>query len=325
MQSALVVGAGIAGLTAARALRERGVAVTVLDKGRGVGGRLATRRLGESVMDHGAQFFTVRNPVFEAWVREWEAAGVVQEWCRGFADAEGRVGADGHPRYGGVGGMTTLAKHLAGGLRVQTGMRVAAIRRRSRGWVAWAEGVAYAADALVLTPPVPQTLAILDAGDVELPPDIRDALDTVAYDLCLAVLAVLDGPSGIPAPGAVQIGEEPVVWVADNQQKGISPRACGLTLHGGPEFSRYFERWDDGTIATALLAAAGKWVGAPVQTAQVQRWRYAQPIFPLPDPCLFVDGPPLVFAGDAFGGPRVEGAALSGLAAAERIAAALGV
>ena len=46
----IVIGAGIAGLLAARQLAEAGRDVTVLDKGRGVGGRLATRRIGEATI-----------------------------------------------------------------------------------------------------------------------------------------------------------------------------------------------------------------------------------------------------------------------------------
>ena len=97
----LIIGAGIAGLLAARTLQERGLQVTVLDKGRGVGGRMATRRIGSAVFDHGAQFFTARDPRFQALVNSWLAAEVAAEWCRGFAGPEGVRQDDGHPRYRG--------------------------------------------------------------------------------------------------------------------------------------------------------------------------------------------------------------------------------
>ena len=81
----VIVGAGLAGLTAAGAL----VAdhdVVLLDKGRSPGGRLATRRIGGAVFDHGAQFFTVRSDEFGRRVDRWRRDGVVAEWCRGFGD-----------------------------------------------------------------------------------------------------------------------------------------------------------------------------------------------------------------------------------------------
>jgi len=49
-----VIGAGMTGLTAAGVLQARGWAVVLLDKGRAVGGRMATRRIGESRLDPAA-------------------------------------------------------------------------------------------------------------------------------------------------------------------------------------------------------------------------------------------------------------------------------
>ena len=95
----VIVGAGIAGLLAAQTLKRAGKDVLVVDKGRGVGGRMATRRVGAGVIDHGAQFFTVRSERFGALVAEWQAAGLVTEWTHGFADAERQWKNDGYPRH----------------------------------------------------------------------------------------------------------------------------------------------------------------------------------------------------------------------------------
>ena len=76
----VVVGAGLAGLIAARTLVAEGHSVTVVDKGRSVGGRLATRRIAGATVDHGAQFFTVRDPEFADIVSRWVDADVVHEW-----------------------------------------------------------------------------------------------------------------------------------------------------------------------------------------------------------------------------------------------------
>ena len=122
-KSCIVVGAGISGLLAASALQREGWDVTVLDKGRGVGGRMATRRVGEGTFDHGAQFFTVRGERFAGLVEGWLGAGVATEWTRGFADAYGRPNEDGHPRYRGAEGMTSIPKYISRGLDVRTGER----------------------------------------------------------------------------------------------------------------------------------------------------------------------------------------------------------
>ena len=119
-RTCLVIGAGISGLLAAGTLQRDGWDVTVLDKGRGVGGRMATRRVGGGTFDHGAQFFTVRSEPFTAFVDDLLAEGVAYEWCRGF-EVE-----DGFPRYAIRGGMDQLAAHLAGrlgGAEVRAGRR----------------------------------------------------------------------------------------------------------------------------------------------------------------------------------------------------------
>jgi len=201
--------------------------------------------------------------------------------------------------------------------------RATAARRRDRGWeVACEDGRLVAADALVLAPPVPQTLALLDAGGCVLPAPVRAVLAAVAYDPCLAVLAVLDGPSRIPPPGGLEAGalDPRLLWIADNHQKGVSPATVTLTLHATPECSRRLWGAANDAVAGELLAAAGEWVGAAVVTAQVHRWRYARPTAVHSAPRLGREVcPPLAFAGDGFAGARVEGAYLSGRIAAEAI------
>ncbi len=315
----LVVGAGMGGLTAARLLVDDGHDVVVVDKGRGVGGRLATRRIGGAVLDHGAQFFTAPDQSFAARVEGWRDAGVVEPWFSSRLEPDGTVVPDGHPRYRGATGMTAIAKHLAAALPdVRVGCRLTAVAVDGDGWRAEVEGgVAMTADAVVLTPPVPQTLDLLAAGDVALDPVDAAALGRVRYEPCVAVLAVLDRPSGLPEPGAVRPAGEPVDWAADNQRKGISP-VPAVTVHLGPLASATaWDRPDDEIVADAL-AAVPLDAEAEVVDAQVQRWRYARPSLLHPEPALRLgELPPAVCCGDAFRAARVEGAALSGLAAAD--------
>jgi renalase len=311
---------------AARTLQSRGVRVVVFDKGRGVGGRLATRWVQaeadeKAYFDHGAQFFTVRDPRFQTLVDKWLTAGIVREWSRGFAGLEGTPNEDGHPRYCGTSGMNAMARHLADGLDVRVKTPVVQLQCENAQWqITLESGDELHADALILTPPVPQSLALVESGGIPLPNDVRAALEQIAYDPCFAVLAVLDAPTRLPQPGALQLRQEPIAWIADNHRKGISPDAFTVTIHAGPKFTR--EYWDAAheVIAQKLLHAAREWLRAPVKSWQVHRWRYSQPTVIHPEPCLLVnDSAPLAFAGDAFGAPRVEGAALSGLAAAEAI------
>jgi renalase len=320
----LIIGAGMAGLAAAHELRARGRESLVIDKGRGVGGRLATRWSDtpegvRAVYDHGAQFFTVRSQIFRERVESWQRAGLVSEWARGFADGTGSPHADGHPRYVARGGMNALARDMAASLPVRLNSQVGSISWRN-GWeVALTSGETISAASLILTPPVPQSLALLDAGGTVLPTTTRQELERIDYDPCFAVLVELESASRLPEPGALQLRSEPLAWIGDNTRKGVSPDSFTVTIHAGPDFTREF--WDapHELVAAKLLDAARQWLG-PVRRWQVHRWRYSQPIEPHPHACLRVDTPgPLVFAGDAFGEPRVEGAFLSGVAAASTL------
>ncbi len=313
----LVVGAGVAGLAAARLLESYSRFVTVVDKGRSVGGRLATRRIDEARLDHGAQFFTQRGPEMQSLVEELLDEEVATEWCRGFGGTD-----DGHPRYVVPGGMTGLAKFLAEALEdVRCGVEVRSVTQRDRGWTVEWDGGSVQAGAVLLTSPVPQSLALMDAGGVQLDPGVRSGLEAVEYDPTIALLVLLDRPSAVPAPGGVQLTEGPFSWVADNMAKGVSEFPA-LTLHCDPVTSQALWGAEPQEVLDELLPAASEWFGeAEVLEAQVKTWRYAIPTTTWPEPyCTAVDGDwPLVLAGDAFDGPKVEGAYRSGMAAGVRL------
>jgi predicted NAD/FAD-dependent oxidoreductase len=309
-----VIGAGLSGLVAARSLASRGHSVIVLDKGRGVGGRLATRRIGEAVFDHGAQFFTVRDPKFQALVDGWLAADVVRVWCHGFGAEQ-----DGFPRYVGSAGMTSIAKHLAMGLDVRTSALVfSVLPAATGGWTTTLDtGEAFDSDAVILTAPIPQSFGFAFTGGVEFPEELR----TIDYDRTLGLLVALDGSPAIPSPGALQNPDGVFSFVGDNQAKGISP-VPAVTFHANPQWSA--EHWDTphNEAEELLRSAAAAYLGnASILASNFKRWRFATPQRNWPDRFWSNDAGNMVVAGDAFAGPRVEGAALSGLAAADAVLA----
>jgi hypothetical protein len=301
----LIVGAGVAGLAAAAHLQQMGQDVLVIEKGRGVGGRLATRRIGQATFDHGAQFITARTPRFVATLEKWAAADVVEKWYQNPAGD--------HPRWRGKPAMTALAKYLARDVRVLLEKRVVELRHHRAGWaVRLNSRETVLAQAVVLTAPVPQSLALLDAGGVHLSPILRTHLESLVYERCLAVMAVLDGPTQIGPPGGLVPSDGPIAWMADNQLKGISATPA-VTIQATAAFS--LDHWDADRQESGqvLLRAAAPWLGSAVVEFQVHGWRYSKPIAVEPSLCLTLNRqPPLLIAGDAFAGSRVEGAMLSG-------------
>jgi renalase len=328
MNSVLIIGAGLSGLAAARTLTSQGISVTLLDKGRAVGGRLTTRSFriegfGEAIGDRGAQYFTARDDDFKRVVDDWLNAGVVKEWAS--SDAKNSSS----PRYVGTQGMVGIARYLAEGLDVRVDQKVVAVRAHEGGWTATTEDdMNVSADALLVTAPVPQSLALLSASGVALPNDARKALEKIKYEPCIALMALLAGDSMLTSESAVLKGNT-LKWIADNKRKGISALPV-MTLHAAAEFSE--ANWDksDAEIAEAMLEVAKPFLGAQVLMVKVHRWRYSQPSVVHAAPMLAVgvgndgngnnDGQSrLVFAGDAFVDGRLEGAYLSGVAAAQAL------
>ena len=329
----LVIGAGLAGLACARRLQQRGHQVTLVDKGRSAGGRLATRRMGVSPFDTGAQFISVRDADFAAIL---QSAGA-EVWCAGFPDLGHENATDGHPRYRMPGGMNRLAKHLAQGLELRDQHTVTAMQVVSDRWqvtctpgdvvragsVPTGPDMIIQADAVVLTAPAPQAVVLLDQQGFAVPEAVR----AVRYAPCLCLL--LDYPTA-PAPllsgvGAYRIVDDPAIgWIASQRAKGLRSTGDGIVVHATRTWSEAHYAWTDDRIraalepsALAVLARAG--VQGLLQAVELKKWKYSLPLVTVPEATVRIAAPlPLLLAGDAFGDrPRVEGAWLSGIAAAD--------
>lgn len=325
----LIVGAGMSGLMAAQTLRQRGYSVQLIEGGRSVGGRLATRRVGSGgLADHGAQFFTVRSDTLRGYVDRWLGQDLVYVWGMGWSDGSvKRTAGDGHARYACRGGMNALAKHLARDLEVCVNRLVTKIEYNESGWTLEdSAGDIYQAWGLVMTPPVPEALALLTKNGIYLQEDDQKALQRIRFGPCLCGIHEIDGEVELPAPGAVQNFQANVYWVADNRAKGISQTAI-VTSHANANYSR--QNWDapEADILRELESAVQPHLkeGARIVRTQLKKWRYSVPLTTHAHECLLANNlPPLVFAGDAFGGRgRVEGAFLSGIAAGNVLADAL--
>lgn len=313
----VVIGAGMAGLVAAHTLQvesDGDINVVVVDKGRSPGGRMATRRIGAATFDHGAQFFTVRTPAFRRRVDDWSARGLVRVWNHGFADD------DGHPRYVAPGGMTSLAKDMASGLTVECSTMAFTTRRSADGsrspWeVVIDDGTVRPADHVIVTTPLAQAFGLLADSDLAL--DIE--VFRIDYDRTICLLAVLDRPGRVAASGGEQPTDGVFSFIGDNMSKGVSA-VPAITFHANPTWSE--THWDDDieSLGTVLGAAAQPWLGdASIVDRQVKKWRFATPRTISPDPCWTSPDRSVVLAGDAFAGPRIEGAHNSGLAAAHAL------
>ena len=310
----------------------------VVDAARGVGGRMAAVTLGRATFDSGAQFISVRSPELARLMAEWIDAGVATLWAHGFTDGLTGDGSlvgkpdgedtrdhmparDGHPRYRGVPAMDAIPRYLARGLDVRLGVTVHAVGPHPEGgWLIDADaGRFYRADSVILTPPVPQSLAMLRSGRTPIDDPDRTTLESIEYAACLALLGVSEGPVDLPRPGALRRPTPAIDWIADNQMKGVSNTGPAITIHCAEAFSAQHFARDDAEVVRQVIFELEGILPLRFSAWRLDRWRYSRPVNAL-QTGAFTAGMPagLVVAGDALSGARVEGAVLSGIAAARK-------
>lgn len=322
-----IIGAGLSGLACAGALGDRGFDVRVFDKGRSPGGRTSTRRAGiggaEVGFDHGAQYFTVRDPELASLVARWEKAGVAKRWEGQIVSIENSgtfEPSSMKTRFVGTPSMSALCKHLAADQDVRCGVTVGRIARCRRGVeLLNLHGSSLGAyDYVVCSAPPAQTESLLG----EVAPELAARAATVRMKPCWAVMAAFDLPVDVPFDGAfINLG--PLSWIARNSSKpGRTQASDRWVLHASADWSTDQLEETPETVTQPLLDACFEAIGrsprAPI-FAQAHRWQYALADNPLEAGCLFDASTGLAVCGDWTNGNRIEGALLSGLAAAQQI------
>lgn len=303
--SVAIIGAGMAGIACARALADAGHAPVVFDKGRGIGGRMATRRAGDGLQfDHGAQYVTARGPAFAAVLHGLARTGAAARW-----------GAAG--RHVGLPGMTGMVRTLASGLEVRQGVEVCALRPEGAGWrLDWPGGGAVFA-RVVLAVPAPQAVALLPDGH-----DLAAAVGAARYDPCLTLMAAFPGGSPAPFEAAADDGHA-LSWIAlDSAKPGRAGPLTAWVAQAAPDWSVRHLELDRDAIAASMLPLLCARIGADPGTAlhvAAHRWRYARVARAAGVPFLRDGGGRLYAGGDWCLGPRIEAAWASGTAIAADI------
>jgi predicted NAD/FAD-dependent oxidoreductase len=307
-----VIGGGMAGLACATVLTRSGASVTVLDKGRGPGGRMAARRVeiaGETVsFDHGAQYFTARDPAFRRVVAEWKAAGVVARWP-----------AAGEEAWVGTPGMNGPVRAMAQPLDVRWGVRAEALSRDGEAWRVTSDNGIFSAAKVLLAVPAEQAAALL----ADAAPDFAALAGSVISAPCWAVMAGFSGRLPIAAD-TFRSDAGPVSWAARNSAKPGRGGAETWVIHASPARSRDIVDWPKAQVAEALLADffAATGIDAVVpEHCDAHRWLYAQPRALPGEGAHFDAALGIGIAGDWLHSPRVEGAFFSGRALAAQVLA----
>lgn len=323
----LIIGAGVSGLTAAKTLSDQGMKVTLLDKGRGVGGRVATRWMGErdhvlGRWDHGAQFATFRSESLIKQLRAWNAWDVLEPWIPSYSDPE-------LPRYRSITGMNSFPKAMAKGLNIHRGCRITRLENTEGQWKLYMDSEEpILGSHLLCTLPVPQFTDLLEASPLSITAHEHTTLKQVVYERTLTLLAELDGPSGLEGNGYVRASSSGILeTLIDQHQKSISA-AHTLVANAKPAFSMEWYDRDRTSAASVIRAAVQEKICSQIISVQIHGWKFAKAVQRISKPYMSLENK-CILAGDGFEAgdqdvasdlhPRIESAMLSGRAAARHL------
>jgi hypothetical protein len=341
-----IIGAGIAGVTAGQTLQQAGYRVVVVEKSRGVGGRMATRRLHNTRADHGTCYLSPQGAPFRALLTHLSQRGIIQPWTnRVYELVDGTLQAPPEhrrtSRYVAPEGMNAIAKYLATGLDIRFKQRAIGLEQTThQSWkllleesgpdlAPGSEGT-LEATAVLITVPAPQAVALLaPLAERDGMKELLASLGQVEFLPCIAVMA-----GYTEAQEQAWIGQYPdiraiaptnhpdLAWLGLDSSKRTGTAPPLFVMQSTAAFAQAaLDTPELQPVGQSLLQSAADlllpWLASPLWM-QVHRWRYAFASQPWEAPYLAAHTAlPLVCAGDWCGGNRVENALHSGLEAAD--------
>jgi len=319
-----IIGAGLSGLTAAHAL-EDSFNVTLFDKSRGVGGRMSTRYAGDYEFDHGAQFFTVRDPRFQATVLSAVEQGLAAPWKGRALYQKGteRVADTGGDRFVAVPRMNSWAKAMAEGLDISLGARVSHLSKANGQWMLdFEDGQSEGGfDHVISAVPSMQAIDLLPESFSGM-----EQIKATQMDACFALMIGFDGEHNF-GWDSLRVNNDVNAWLAVNSDKPSRNKALTtLMVHSAPEWSNTHADADRDWVQAQMESSASKLCGLDVSKAPhrvLHRWLYSSVSASPQQSTLYDPALGLAACGDWCLGGRVEGAYLSGLAAADIIKTSL--
>lgn len=343
-----IIGAGISGLSCATALQKAGYQVTLFEKSRGVSGRLSTRVNPGWQCDHGAQYFTARDPIFAAEVERWLKADVARLWqprLKVFDGVSFTAKTDqadqteqtesNHLRYVGYPRNHTPARWLAESLQVLTETTIRQIEKAGDQWQLYSKEHGLQAgkfDRLILTIPAPQARLLLEA----VPSPLLDLCQSVTMRPCIALMINLKRGLDCDFDGLF-INNNLLSWAARDSNKpgrlthaSFEDKSETWVLHAGSDWSLSNIDAPIAGIELQMLEAFKKILESNSTAASGQlddamheytlhRWRYAD-CAEFSESVYGWDADQNIgLCGDWLNGGKVQGAWLSGYYLAQRL------
>lgn len=321
-----IIGAGLGGSICGRVLSDHGQQVQLFEKSHRASGRASSRVLDAAcAVDHGAQYFTIRDATLERYLASWTEEGLVASWDGKLVsiDSPGDFKAVAEQkRFVGVPTMENLGQHLSRDLQVTCDCEVAQVERLGSQYLLRdRQGGERGMFDVVLWNCPPQQVARLAPEECSW----RSRLDCVEMVPCWAVMLKLEQRWSLPWDGAF-VNQGQLSWLArDSSKPGRAPIESWV-LHSTGEWAAENLEASKEDVVAGLIEEAQRIAGRELPGclfARAHRWLYARPKASLPEACLWDEDRSLGACGDWCGGPRVEGALKSGIAMAGRVLGSL--
>ena len=307
-----VIGAGIAGLWTCKKLRRAGFEVALIDKSRGLGGRMATRRAGTLQFDHGAQFFTASKPAFLGLVSDLVADDLCAKW---FGD-----------RYVATPRMSAIGRGLLDNEEdLYLNQQVRRIQREANGWFIKFEQAGHDIIGnghiknIVVAVPAPQAIDIIGTEYSAF-----EKLKNVQYAPCWTLILALEKPLQMDDVYMEFPDGHALRSISQNSSKPGRGEVAGLrtiVVHASQDWSIQNLEHDKETVQDTLLSIVSDTFDfqTPPHYISAHRWRFAEVTQAAKVPFLWDSKIGLGACGDWCTGPRIELAFESGNALANEI------
>ena len=303
----VIIGSGIAGLSCGIGLAAGNIDATILDKGRNIGGRVATRVTSAGFeFDHGAQYIKAKDENFHRVIQEARRDLVLSQWEDGSLDR----------RFVGTPRMNSFPAKLGEGLNIHQAVNVERINRDKEFWSIYTDVDVLRARNVVITIPAPQIPSLIG-----LDHPLSERLSIVKMSPCITLMVAFRGAYRCDLHN-ISKNAGNLAWIANNSSKPGRTRADCWVAQASPSWSE--DRIDAPTeeIEKSLLSMLGEEIGVQPEEAvysEVHRWKYANVTDPLGESCLKDSTNSLFLGGDWCLGQKVEAAWKSGEAIANEI------
>ncbi len=313
-QKIAIIGAGMAGLSAAHALRQAGLPLQLFDKSRGSGGRLSSKRSEIGALDLGTPGFLAHDPALRTMLVEWTSAGSCASWA---------AVDDPQPYWVGTPRMSAISRGLLGDLPAAFSCRISEVFRGEHHWqLLDTEGVSHGPFShIIVAVPAPQAAALLSAA-----PMLAARAASVVMEPVWAV--ALGFAEALPCVRHSLRFDDEILRQAthDSAKPGRDNRLDSWVLHATAGWTRRHLDLPKEAVIDRLAHAFAERLGQclpPAEFAIAHRWLYAYPAR-RNDWGALADSQGGLFAwGDWCLDGTVEGAWRSGARAAQLLLASL--